>query len=337
VNERRRIGPAGRMRPARPARPVHAGGLARWERLTFAAAFALMATFVAAVAISSAQIRGPRASVLPGPPGPGASPSFAAAGPRPGRTAGPAAVAGQRAWGRRLAGALAPVLSGRPGRLSVGVIDRSTGTVAVYGGSLRFHTASIVKVDILAGLLLRGPAAAAGLRGTDGQLAAAMIEASDDDAATRLWELGGAGTGLAAADARLGLRHTVPGPGDYWGLTSTTVTDQLTLLRDLTSPGSPLTAAARRYVLGLMRDVEPGQRWGVPTVASPGTTAAVKDGWLPDGPDQLWVVNSIGQVDHDHQRLLMAVLASGQPTEAAGIAAVEAAARAAARCVTGHG
>jgi hypothetical protein len=330
------------MRPAPPVRPFHAGGLARWERLTFAVAFALMAVFVAAIAISSGQIRGPQAvgvSSGPGAPGPG-PPAGLGSGGTPGagqgRRAGYPAAAGQPQWDRRLAAALGPVLRGRSGRLAVGVIDRSTGAMAVYGGARRFRTASIVKVDILASLLLRRPPGASP-GSTGASLAASMIEASDDSAATRLWELAGAGTGLAVADARLGLRHTVPGPGDYWGLTTTTVGDQLTLLRDLTAAASPLTPAARHYVLGLMRDVEPGQRWGVPAAAGRGTGYAVKDGWLTDGTPPLWIVNSIGVVSRDHQQLLMAVLADDQPTEAAGIAADEAAAVAAARCITARG
>jgi hypothetical protein len=61
----------------------------------------------------------------------------------------------------------------------------------------------------------------------------------------------------------------------------------------------------------------------------------VKNGWLPDGSQLgLWVINSIGVLRHHGQRLLVAVLSSGQPTEAVGISQVQAAARAAAAWVT---
>jgi hypothetical protein len=86
-----------------------------------------------------------------------------------------------------------------------------------------------------------------------------------------------------------------------------------------------------------MRDTDPGERWGISAAASPGTSYAVKDGWLPDGSagaGASWVINSVGVVEHDHQHLLLAVLSAGQPTEAAGIAAVQAAAAAAAACIT---
>jgi hypothetical protein len=296
------------MRPsAARVRPAHAGRLARWERLAFALAFAAMAAFVVIITISSAGLR------RSGAPPPGSGGKAGPAAPAPGH--------------------------GGPARLAPGghaAVDRSTGAVAIYGEGARFHTASIEKVAILAGLLLGRPG---GLSDDDERVATTMIEASADGAATHLWNAAGRGAGMAAADVQLGLRHTVPGPAEDWGLTSTTVADQLTLLRDLTTARSPLPAAARSYELSLMRATDASQRWGIAAAASPGTLDAVKDGWLPDGSagaTDNWVINSIGLVEHDHQHLLLAVLSAGQPSEAAGIAAVEAAAAAAAACITEH-
>jgi hypothetical protein len=217
----------------------------------------------------------------------------------------------------------------------VGVINTASGNEAVYGGGLHFHTASIVKADILAALLLRHQASGRPLGAADRALASQMIEASNDDAASDLWGIIGGANALAAADATLGLDRTVPGPAGYWGLTSTTVGDQLRLLTDLTAAASPLDAASRAYELSLMRSVLPSQQWGISAAASPGTGFALKNGWLPD--PQLWVINSIGVVDHHGQRLLLAVLSNDQPSEWAGITQVQAAARAAAACLTQPG
>jgi hypothetical protein len=82
-----------------------------------------------------------------------------------------------------------------------------------------------------------------------------------------------------------------------------------------------------------MEDVTQDQAWGVSAAATPGTSFAVKNGWLPD--PELWVINSIGVVDHAGQQLLIAVLSDDQPSEEAGIAQVDAVARAAAVAVTG--
>ncbi len=366
------MGPPPRMRPVPPVRPGHAGGLPLWERLAFAVVLAIMVVFVVVLTISAARAHERGSAGAASVATPGQQPGQALERGRPGRTAqaggssgssgqggssgssgqsGPGGSSGQSGssgqtgssgshglragWDRGLAAALAPVRRTQTGDLAVGVSDVSTGVTAVYGGRLGFHTASIVKVDILAGLLLAGQRAGTPLSDGNADLAAQMIETSSDDAATDLWTALGAGGGLATADASLGLRRTTPGPGDYWGLTTTTAGDQLRLLRALATAHSPLDARSRDYELDLMRHVISGQNWGVSAAASPGSVLAIKDGWLPD--PSLWVVNSIGVVDHDGQRLLMVVLSSGQPTEAAGIAQDQAAARAAADWITAGG
>jgi hypothetical protein len=226
------------------------------------------------------------------------------------------------------------VLRHRTGQLAVGVTDPGTGVTVTYRPHQAFHTASIVKADILATLLLQLQRQHAGLSLEEQDLATAMIEESDNGAANELWYTIGATAGLAAGDRVLRLRHTAPGQDDLWGLTSTTVPDQLRLLSDLVSRRSPLTGASRRYELTLMRGVEPGENWGVTAAASRQTRPAVKNGWLPDGPLGLWVINSIGVISHHGQRLLVAVLSSGQPSEQTGINQVQAAARAAAAAIT---
>jgi hypothetical protein len=319
--------------------PAHAGPLPVWERLVFALVFALMAAFVVAMTMTAA-----------GGKKPGSGPKVIAAGSAhmtagagglqvgaagPANQADPAATdgSGRRALlDRQLAGAMRPVVQAYHGHIAIGVLDASTGAEAVYGAGRRFRTASIEKVDILAALLLEHQRAGRQLTDREGQLAVSMIEAGDDAAASGLWHLDGGDLRLAAANAVLGLSHTTVGPPGSWDLSWTTVPDQLRLLADLCTADSPLTSQSRDYALGLMEDVQPGQRWGVSAAAGSGTSFAIKDGWLPD---PLWVVNSIGIVEHGGHQLLIAVLASGQRTKQAGIKADSAAAQAAARIVTG--
>ncbi|HXW44109.1 MAG TPA: serine hydrolase [Streptosporangiaceae bacterium] len=312
--------------------PSHAGRLPVWERLVFAMVFALMVAFVVAVTVSATKLGNFDA---PGGARPALQPLAGRIQAVVGGASGQLSTAGQgrRAQlDRRLAAALAPVLRGRPGHLAVGVIDTATGAEAVYGANRHFHTASIVKADILAAALLQSQQQGAALTDAEADLAVSMIEDSDNADATSLWNLLGGGSAIAAANLTLGLSHTIMGPSSYWGLTSTTVVDQLRLLTDLTSSSSPLSSASQDYELGLMENVEPGQQWGVSAAARPGSTYAIKDGWLPD--PALWVVDSIGVVRHDGQQLLIAVLSDGQPTEADGIAVDSAAAVAAARVIT---
>jgi hypothetical protein len=293
----------------------------------------------------------PRPGAPPGsPPGAGAAGRSAAGGPGtrdPARAGPPIPGAHQcAACGRsadppapdaRLAAALTGVRRHYAGRVAVGVTDQATGVTAVYHGTESFKTASIVKADILAVLLLRLQQAGKSIGAAGRQLAARMIEESDNAAASALWRAVGEGPGLQAGNAVLGLDQTVPGPGGYWGLTLTTVADQLRLLAVLTSARSPLSAAARGYELGLMRDVEAGQDWGVTEAASAGTRPAVKNGWLPVGPRGLWVINSIGVISHAGHKLALAVLSAGNPSQSAGISLVQAAATTVAGAVAAAG
>lgn len=218
--------------------------------------------------------------------------------------------------------------------VSVGVLDPASG-VSVRHGGRAFVTASVVKVGILVALLLEAQDGGRALTGEERSYAAAMIERSDNDAASALWRSIGRAAGLDAAHARLGLTGTEGGDGPRWGLTRTTVADQLLLLRQVfgAPADSKLTAASRAYVRGLMERVVPEQAWGVPVVAdasSPGGAAwAVKNGWVPRDATGLWVVNSIGRVTVEGRDLLVAAVSDGNPTMARGVALVEAAARAA--------
>jgi hypothetical protein len=333
---RRRMGPAPRMRPAPRGRPAHAGRLALWERLAFGLVFALMAAFVVVVAISSGRDR------QQGPPSAGPSDrrdpgSAARAVPPAGSRKAQALEGGASAWDHRLAVALRPVLRGAAGSLAVGVIDRSTGAVAVYRRGLRVPAASIVKADILAALLLQRQRQRPALSNEDEDLASRMITGSDQNATTRLWRLAGAADGIAAANARLRLEHTTPDSAGSWGATITTVGDQLALLTDLTAAGSALTSGARAYELGLMQNVGADQRWGISAAASPGSAYALRNGWWQERPAGSWVVNSIGVLEHGGQQLLMAVLSDDQPSRATGIVLDDAAVVAAAECITSAG
>lgn len=319
--------------------PAHAGPLRSWERLTFALAFVVAAAIIATLSVSEAHTHPAgtrdRRGVKQTMP--------AAARPAPGGGWGPVVLAGpasirfssSAARSDRLAAALAPVLRHGTGSLAAGVVDAATGAVAVFDGDRPFHAASVVKADILAALLLEHQWAQTPLSTRERALAAGMIEDGNDQAANDLWDAAGGADGLRAANQQLGLRQTTPGGGTDWALTSTTVDDQLRLLADLTSSHSPLSPGARSYELGLMQHVAAGQAWGVTAAAVPGTAPAVKDGWLPDGSQTTWVINSIGVISRGGHPVLVAVLSSGQPSESAGIAQVEAAARAAVTALTG--
>ncbi|MFE5262065.1 serine hydrolase [Streptomyces coelicoflavus] len=237
----------------------------------------------------------------------------------------------------RLAAAMASVAVPGGVEVSVAVLDPHWGEGARYGTGA-FDTASIVKVDILAALLLRAQDAGRSLTASERSRATAMIEDSDNDSASALWRAIGTADGLDAANERFGLTGTAGGEGPLWGLTRTTAADQVRLLRQVfVADGSVLSAASRAYVRGLMERIADGQRWGVSAAAdgacgtggAGGSGWALKNGWLRRSTTGLWVVNSIGRVETGGRGRLVAVVSRGSGTRAEGIALTEAAARAA--------
>ncbi|MFH8466683.1 serine hydrolase [Streptomyces sp. NPDC017991] len=219
-------------------------------------------------------------------------------------------------------------------RLSVAVLDTESGRSAVYGDGA-FDTASIVKADILASLLLQAQDAGRDLTAQEKTYASAMIRDSDNASATALWKAIGRAQGLAEANARFGLGDTEGGDGVLWGLTQTTAADQLTLLRQVfgDAEDSELDEDSRSYLRGLMEDIAVGQDWGVSAAGQTGF--ALKNGWLPRTATGLWDINSVGRVEADGREYLVAVLSDGNSTKTEGISMVEAAAKAAVTALTG--
>ncbi|MET8447595.1 serine hydrolase [Streptomyces sp. NPDC005209] len=234
--------------------------------------------------------------------------------------------------GALLTKAMASVTVPSGAKVSAAVLDLDSGESAVRGAGA-FDTASIVKVDILAALLLRAQDAGRHLTAAEKAYATKMIENSDNASASALWDTIGRADGLDAANRRLGLTDTTGGEGGLWGLTRTTAADQLTLLRQVFGEDSELSEASRAYLRGLMTSIESDQRWGV-SAAADGSAWALKNGWLPRSTTGLWVVNSIGRVTVDGAGYLVAVLSDGNATQAKGIALVEEAARAAVESFT---
>jgi Beta-lactamase enzyme family len=234
---------------------------------------------------------------------------------------------------QRLTAAVVPLIRQDDGSVAVAVDDLVTGAEAASAGAQQFVTASIVKVDILATLLYQLQQAGQTVSADQQELATTMIENSDNDSASDLYDEVGGSAGIGAANQAFGLIETTVGTGGYWGLTSTTANDQIQLLRQVFTTPSVLWTSSQDYIQGLMSNVETDQQWGVPAAADPGTQFMVKNGWLPN--PSLWEINSIGEIVRDHQDVLIAVLSDDNASEASGIAVVQAVAIAAAQAVAG--
>jgi hypothetical protein len=188
-----------------------------------------------------------------------------------------------------------------------------------------FDSASVVKVTILGALLRKALDQHRYLTDTEAAWANAMITRSDNDAASALWAELGRHYVQHFLDLA-GMKQTVLGPGGYWGLTQITAHDEARLLRLLLSKNPVLDFVSRNYALGLMAQVIPSQRWGVPAGAPDRLTVHVKNGWLPL-PAHGWRVHSIGCFTGRHGGYSIVVLTQNNPSMAYGIRTTEAIAR----------
>ncbi|GGK81176.1 serine hydrolase [Mangrovihabitans endophyticus] len=205
---------------------------------------------------------------------------------------------------------------------SVAVLDRNTGQDYSFRGSEKYETASVVKVQVLACLLLTAQDDDRDLTSSELSLAKRMIRASDNDATTSLFSRLGRSSAVAACNKRLGLKQTKV--SSSWGLTRTTVDDQVRLLAALVDTDGPLDADSRDLAYDLMSTVEKDQDWGVPAAAATGEKFTVKNGWLPRSSEGgRWIVNSVGRITGDDVDVSIAVLSHDHTTMDGGIGVVE--------------
>jgi hypothetical protein len=220
----------------------------------------------------------------------------------------------------------------RDGVVLAAVYDLRTGQTWQFGRGQPQDEASVVKLDVLETLLAERGRSGTELSASDRTLAEQMIEDSDNDAATSLWDEVGGASGIRSFNTSAGLAHTVPSscvncpgfPWPGWGLTTTIPGDQLTLLRALVEPNTLLTNTERSYALSLMENVTPDQRWGVSGGVPDQATVALKNGWLPlNSANNNWQINSVGWISGSGRDYLIAVLTTGNPTEQYGIDTID--------------
>jgi hypothetical protein len=235
----------------------------------------------------------------------------------------PSAAERAQAAVRRLTTSLT-ALFGAGDSYSVAGYDLSTKRSIAAGAGSGMTEASLVKLDILSTTLYRKQ-----LLGNDFDEddVVAMIEHSDNAAADRVFADAGRNSGLRQYNSAVGLAHTALDPDGLWGLSTTTATDQLMLLKQLVG-GALLSSSSRAYALQLMGNVESDQQWGISAAADPNAPSQLKNGWLNiDRDNGLWAVNSAGVTTSGGHKVLLVVLSQHQPNYRTGVNRVEAAAR----------
>jgi beta-lactamase class A len=201
---------------------------------------------------------------------------------------------------------LAAYLAKLGAHVGVEVFDVTRGVTYTYNAGREFLVASSMKVPIM--LTLLAQLETKGRQPTSGELAllTTMIENSNNDSASALYEEIGYQSGIAAFMRRLGISGLAPAsPTTGWGWSVIMPATMVSLLARLHA-GTILTAADRALALRLMEHVESDQQVGVGDSSPDGATVALKDGWVP-GPDGLYVMNSSGIVTVGGETYIAAV------------------------------
>jgi hypothetical protein len=206
----------------------------------------------------------------------------------------------------------------RDGQITAAVYDEVSGTTYSYQAGLRVDTASVIKVAIMAALLRNAELAHRSLTPVEASEMTKMIEASDNDAATDLWDEIGARDGMTAFLQAAGLSQTVTDPAGHWGLTQTTALDQVKLVKDFAFPSRFLGFSSQVYGISLLQNVIPEDDWGVSGGVPDGVSVALKNGWLPIGTAD-WIVNSVGYVQGRGRSYVIAILTRGSSTFGDGV------------------
>ncbi|MFK0296115.1 serine hydrolase [Streptomyces sp. NPDC090442] len=211
------------------------------------------------------------------------------------------------------------------GHTSVALYDRTTKTSCTFDADRQHDSASVVKTIVLGALLRQVQDEHRALREAERTLATKMITASDNDSTTALWKQLGL-TRIKEFLRLAGMRHTVPDPDGYWGLTQINAADQLTLMELFTATNSVLEDDSRAFALDLMNQVIPAQRWGVPAGAPSGARVHVKNGWLQRTGGG-WRVHSVGAFTGGDYDYGLVVLTSDHASMSAGVGVIEGLAR----------
>jgi hypothetical protein len=209
--------------------------------------------------------------------------------------------------------------------VTVAVHDERTGCRYDLAPERRNTTASVFKVAMLAGLVLRAQDEGRGLTPWEGDRIWPMITQSADGPTSELFINYGGAPAMAGLYGRLGLSDTVTADGT-WGLTTTSARDQVELLRLLVGDrgGEVFGPEARETARYYLTNVVPEQRWGVPANAPGDWEVALKNGFFDSGCCR-WRLNSVGRVaPPGAQGYEIAILTDGWPDAQSGIDVVNA-------------
>ena len=219
------------------------------------------------------------------------------------------------------------IASAHPGtRFTAAVHDHRTGCEYHLNPGLEITTASVIKAQVLAGILLAAQDAGRQLSPSEAADVELMMHYSHNRPPTsRLYLQVGSARGMEELDERFGIvgtSHTA-----WYGRTLSTAEDRTRLVEQLLIGGGPLVDASVQTAWEWMSGVSAAQSWGVTAGLPPGYEAALKNGFYPMSGAG-WRLGTTGAVrDPDGGTYAMTVMTDNNPDETAGIALVEKIAR----------
>jgi hypothetical protein len=192
-------------------------------------------------------------------------------------------------------------------RIGVAVAPLGAGGTESFGTLQTGHAWSSIKVPILVTLMRERREE---LNPQEMQWAASAIEASDNEAAMSLFHrlerihggLRGASAAVQGVMASVGNSATVatapppPGAVSTYGQTEWSIDEATAFFRAL-ADGCLLGPSGTEYVLDLMRNVIPEQRWGLGEAAfDPSWSVGMKGGWGPEAGSGTYLVRQSGLI-----------------------------------------
>ena len=174
---------------------------------------------------------------------------------------------------------------------------------------------STAKVPIMLAVLDRAVRENRRVATWEQQLIRAMIQVSDNKAATTLLTSVGGAAAVERYLKSIGISSTHMN-GYAWGASRTTAQDMALLMAKL-GECSILVPRLCRYALQTMQNVVPSQKWGVTAGVPDPRGVALKNGWYPQ--TNVWGINSIGLVTSGGKQYAIAVYTNPDPSMSYGI------------------
>jgi beta-lactamase class A len=211
-------------------------------------------------------------------------------------------------------------------RVTAHVHDHRTGCVYELGAGLEITTASVIKAQILAGVLLDAQDRGVPVSPDDEARIELMMRFSHNSPPTSaLYARVGGAAGMEALDRRFGITGT--SHTGLYGATVSTAADRTRLVEQLLIGGGPLDDRHVADAWEWMSAVSAAQSWGLSAGLPVGHEFALKNGFYPLS-GRGWRVGTSGAVRTPNGgAYAITILSDGNGDEQSGIDLVEAVAR----------